>query len=238
MLKSAFSVFIISCTYLSGTVYAADLTTSKAAPVWSQYSGKTGFQDTTWIFRAGITGMQTDISSRFAIERLPVTDKFDVSNSFAPFANFSYLITPNIGVELGATLLPHKLKTEGLLNDLTGNKNKKLQLPVFTAMAQYHFHLTSTIKPYIGAGVNYSYARDIGGGRQLKNVGLNDHWGWALQAGVDIALTESWGINLDIKKLQLATDVHAPLRRNRGGILTGRVDNKPLLISAGITYRF
>jgi len=96
--------------------------------------------------------------------------------------------------------------------------------------AQYHFTNFGTIKPYLGLGLNYT---------RFSNVDLpagftidKNSFGLALQAGVDFALTKEWSLNLDIKKVQLRTDLFA------NGTNLGTIKVDPTLIGIGVGYRF
>ena len=70
-----------------------------------------------------------------------------------------------------------------------------------TIMVQYHFDM-GKIKPYVGAGVNYTVFFDNYG----TNLKLNNAWGAAVQAGVDYHLTGNWFANVDFKKFWIGTD--------------------------------
>jgi outer membrane protein len=85
--------------------------------------------------------------------------------------------------------------------------------------------------PYLGAGVNYtllSKVRLLGGAARLEH----DSVGLALQAGVDYQLDSRWSLNVDVKKLQLRSDVTI------GGAQASRVKVDPVLLGVGLGYRF
>ena len=60
-----------------------------------------------------------------------------------------------------------------------------------------------------------------------------DSFGWALQAGVDVALSGNWYANLDVKKIFLSTDVSI-----NGGAVTADVDLDPWVVGFGVGYKF
>ncbi|MFP3480474.1 OmpW family outer membrane protein, partial [Burkholderia sp. SIMBA_057] len=83
-----------------------------------------------------------------------------------------------------------------------------------TLTAQYHFFPKERVSPYVGAGINYTlfYREDAankanGIGLRITDTDYENRFGWALQAGVDVALTGNWSLNLDVKKIFLKTDV-------------------------------
>jgi outer membrane protein len=100
-----------------------------------------------------------------------------------------------------------------------------------TLTAQYHFLPGAGINPYVGAGVNYTLLSSVsllGGAASLEH----DSIGLALQAGVDFKLDKNWSINLDLKKVQIRSDVKI------SGARASEVKVDPLLIGVGVGYRF
>jgi outer membrane protein len=76
---------------------------------------------------------------------------FNVSNNTQLGLTFTYMATDNIGVELlAATPFRHKVGTAA-----TGNIATVHHLPP-TLMAQVFRRLQSKLRPYIGAGINYT----------------------------------------------------------------------------------
>ena len=64
----------------------------------------------------------------------------------------------------------------------------------------------ATFHPYLGAGINYTRISSI----KLDNdITLDKNsWSLALQAGFDVKLNRNWSINVDVKKVQIRSDVH------------------------------
>ena len=56
--------------------------------------------------------------------------------------------------------------------------------------------------------------------------------GLALQAGVDFKIDKNWSINLDVKKVQIRSDVNTAA----GQLSAVKID--PWLIGVGVGYRF
>jgi outer membrane protein len=87
-------------------------------------------------------------------------------------------------------------------------------------------------------GVNYThYFSPTPNQAILDNVSVRDNFGVAAQVGVDYMLTEHWGINANVKWVEMDPHVRALLA---DGVthLTGNAKLDPWLFSAGITYRF
>jgi outer membrane protein len=106
-----------------------------------------------------------------------------------------------------------------------------------TLLLQYHFTDFGVFQPYIGAGVNYTHFFGVSRNTALlSNVSLKDSWGVAAQLGADYVLDNHWALNVDAKWILIDPSVQAT---TVGGIaLSGRANLNPVLISAGIVYRF
>lgn len=97
-------------------------------------------------------------------------------------------------------------------------------------LMQYHFTDIQGVKPYVGAGINYTHFSDVS---LPSGVSLDSHsWGTAFQVGLDFPIDKNWSINLDVKKVYIRTDVYS------SGSSVGRLKVDPLLYAVGIGYRF
>ncbi|MBL8791614.1 MAG: OmpW family protein [Rhizobiales bacterium] len=154
-----------------------------------------------------------------------------ISDAVVPELDISYFLTKNIAAELILATTNHDVHGEGTIS--TADLGDVWLLPP-TLTAQYHFNLTDSIKPYVGAGINYTlfYGESDGG---MVDVDYKNSFGWALQAGVDIAAGDNWGVNLDVKKLFLDTKVRVD---TGAGIVKGDVNIDPWIFGAGLYYRY
>lgn len=154
------------------------------------------------------------------------SDTIHVSSKTIPEIDISYFFTPNWAAEL---ILTYPQKHDVTLAGQNIGSFKHLP-PTLTL--QYHFTPASTFSPYVGAGVNYTRISDVkllnGAGRLDSNsVGL------ALQAGLDFKLDKHWSLNVDIKKVQISSDV-----KDNTGAKLSKVTIDPWLIGVGVGYRF
>lgn len=152
-------------------------------------------------------------------------DRLHVSDKTIPDLNISYFFTPNLAAEL---VLTYPQKHDVTLDGAKIGTFKHLPP---TLSAQYHFMPDATIRPYVGAGINYttmSKVNLLGGTATLEH----DSWGLSLQAGVDVQLDKHWGLNLDVKKVQIRSDVLI------GGARASNVKVDPVLLGIGLGYRF
>lgn len=146
-----------------------------------------------------------------------------------PTIGLSYFLSDHVAVEVIAGTTQHTVRAKG---PATNVKVKDTWVLPPIVSLQYHFAPQARVSPYVGAGVNYMlfYGGDDKNGFQLK---IDDGFGAALQGGVDIALRDSWSINLDAKKVFFETDA---IDRTRG--LKTKVTLNPWVLSAGVERRF
>lgn len=153
------------------------------------------------------------------------SDRIGVSDKTIPELDVSYFFTPNIAAEL---VLTYPQKHDVYLDGKTIGTFKHLPPSL---LAQYHFMPGATISPYVGAGINwttFSKNKILNGQGSLEH----DSWGLALQAGFDYKLNQNWSLNVDVKKLQLRSDVMI------AGVKASKVKVDPVLFGVGVGYRF
>lgn len=153
------------------------------------------------------------------------SDRIGVSDKTIPEVDITYFVTPNISAEL---VLTYPQKHDVYLDGKTVGTFKHLPP---TLLAQYHFSPSSQISPYVGVGVNwttFSKNKILDGAGSLEH----DSFGLALQAGVDYKLDKNWSLNLDIKKVQIRSDVLI------AGVKASKVKVDPVLLGVGVGYRF
>lgn len=155
-----------------------------------------------------------------------------IETSVVPEVDFSYFLTDTIAVELIAAVTRHDVRAVGTaLGDVA--LGDLLLLPP-TLTLQYHLPVTEDFKPYLGAGVNYTFFIDEDAeGGIVTRLRAKDSFGWALQAGADYRISGPFMLNVDVKKLFL--DTRASIN---GGAITADVDIDPWIFGIGIGYRF
>jgi outer membrane protein len=148
-----------------------------------------------------------------------------INNKWLPEVDFTYFVTPNIAAELILTYPQKQTLTVQGLGDVGTFKH----LPP-TLTAQYHFSGMGAFKPYLGAGVNYTRLMSVNLGPDLDLK--KNSWGLAVQAGADYAIDKKWSVNVDVKKVQIKTDVYY----KGSNVGTFKVD--PTLFGLGVGYKF
>jgi outer membrane protein len=152
-----------------------------------------------------------------------------VSDDYMPTLGFTYFFTDHVAVEAILGTTQHDISAKGPAG--TAKVHETWVLPPVVAV-QYHFNPAGKVSPYVGAGLN---AMIFYGGEDAKGfkVELDNGIGYAVQAGVDIALKGPWSVNLDAKKVFFETDANI----NKGA-LKSSVTLDPLVVSAGISRKF
>ena len=171
------------------------------------------------------------------------------SNTTIPELDITYYFTDNLAAELILGTTFSKVDSRRSLKAAGAGRLGKTWILPPTLTLQYHFTNLGKFKPYVGAGVNYTffykekgYANDAGIG--LDDFNVKNTWGAALQVGFDYMLDKHWGFNMDVKKLYLRPDWSGNLNPATASALgmdshiSGKAKLDPWLIGAGITYRF
>ena len=164
----------------------------------------------------------------------------NVTNNLIPEVDFTYYFTKNIAAELILGTSKHEVVA---VNTALGNLDlgRVMLLPP-TLNLQYHFYPTKNLKPYIGAGLNYTIFYDEGQGKgrntTITNVDYDNNLGYSFQLGFDYKINDKLYWNVDVKKVYLNTDVEVGAALPSGQVyVPAEVDLNPWLISTGIGFR-
>lgn len=170
-----------------------------------------------------------------AIAAVPPASSYDltgtdvtISAAVVPELDFTYYFTKNLSAELILGTTKHKVKTDD--NHGTKTTLGTVWLLPPTLNLQYHFPLKA-FTPYVGAGVNYSIF--YGAKDEATKLAYKNNIGFSTQIGTDIAVTDKWFINIDIKKIFLKTDVTVA---NTTTLKDVKVD--PFIFGIGVGTRF
>jgi outer membrane protein len=153
----------------------------------------------------------------------------DVSTEVIPTLTITHFFTKNVAAELFCCFGKFNAEGKGAIAG-TDLGDFWVFPPILTL--QYHFDPMGGFKPYVGAGVQYIHFFDGGASDIGPKIKLDDAWGFALQAGVDVEIGHGWYLNADIKKVWLDTDA------SWGSAARANVTVDPLIVSAGLGYRF
>lgn len=171
---------------------------------------------------------------------LPAGAQTEADDNFTPTAAVEYFFTPNFSIETIAGVTQHDVTGTGAIAGAALIADANI-IPA-TITAKLHLPTGGGFKPYIGAGPAYFFifgedpdagARALG----VTRVNLSEELGFALQAGVDIAIGGSGiGLGLDAKRYFIGTTASF----FAGDTLALQTDHEldPWVLSVGLTYRF
>jgi len=243
-MKGFFKALALAALVAATGAQAADL----SAPVGGGY--KDAYVPETW-WRAGevfvrvrAEAMLWDISTSNWTATAPLSTTTLVTHPnlkgddvFLPELDLSYFLTKNIAVELVCCVDQATIKGAGSLSS-TGKAGDTWFFPP-TLLLQYHFDGFGALKPYAGAGVNYTaFFDEHSSGSTYSHLRLDSTWGAAVQVGADYHLFGNWFANVDFKKLWLGTDFSVDVATSPASVARGHVDLDPIIAGAGIGYRF
>ena len=180
-------------------------------------------QEGPWMVRLRAVALQPADKSD-AAPGIPA-DAIHVSSKTIPEVDISYFFTKNVATELVLTVPQEHDVT------LAGTKIGTFKELPPTLTAQWHFRPGQTVDPYVGLGLNLTLISDV----KLANGALDldsSSVGPAAQAGVDFKVAKQCFINLDVKYVQIRSDVKA------GGTKVTTVKVDPMLYGVGVGYRF
>jgi len=163
------------------------------------------------------------------------TNNIRAQNTWIPEFDVSYFFTKNIAAELVLTY-PQKVN---IYSNLTSGPTGTINALPPSLLLQYHFTEMGALKPYIGAGINYTI---FGNRNNFSLLGVNNALtvdqnsvGFVGQIGSDYMFDKNWGANIDLKYATMSTNVNGSAA-NVGNI--GKLTLNPWMPAVGITYKF
>lgn len=139
-------------------------------------------------------------NGKLANGTLPVS----VGSSTRPTITGEYFVADNLGIEvLAAWPFEHDINIKGL-----GKVGTTKQLPPVVSV-QYHFNSKGKVSPFVGLGVNYTkfFSTDSKGALAGSDLKLDDSWGLAAHAGLDIPLGNNSAVRVDVRWADIDTKV-------------------------------
>jgi len=189
-------------------------------------------QDSTIKF--GITYYQTHAKTN-GVTGIGVPPGADASVGNATTAIFvyEYQYAPNLGAEL-VLGIPPKIKASGagsvaFLGEVVEARNLAP-----TLLFNYHFgQQGDMLRPYAGLGINYTRFTNAKSPYGY-DVNLSDSWGLAGQVGIDYAINKQWGAYTSVAMVKVKSDLTAV----GATVLQTTIDFRPIVYSAGLSYKF
>ena len=162
----------------------------------------------------------------------PIGGDVRIDTSIVPELDISYFFSPNLAAELILGVTPHDVSAVGTAAGNIDLGEVTLLPPTLTL--QYHFNTDGRVRPYVGAGVNFThfFNEETAAGSIATSIDYDDSFGFAAQAGVDIDVNETWFFNVDVKRITINTDVTV------NGTIQADVDIDPWVFGVGFGRRF
>ncbi|WP_426661885.1 OmpW/AlkL family protein [Rhodanobacter aciditrophus] len=151
-----------------------------------------------------------------------------IGSDTRPTVSLEYLFTPSWGVDVLAALpFDHDIRLDGQKAATTR------QLPP-TVGVNYHFMPDAAVSPFVGAGVNYTRFFSTRGTGPLTSsaVRIDNSWGPAAHAGVDVSIAPQWIFTADVRWIGIEGDVHV------NGTKVGTAKVNPWVYGVSVGYRF
>ncbi|AEF55703.1 OmpW family outer membrane protein [Marinomonas posidonica] len=178
-----------------------------------------------WFVRGGLATVIPNESSDDVVG----SGELELNNDTQVGVTLTYMLSDKLGLEvLAATPFTHDVSTRDL-----GKVAEVSHLPP-SFMAQYYFgEANSQIRPYIGAGLNYTIFFDEEGKGDLAgtDVSLDNSLGLAAQVGVDVTFAENWFANASVWYMDINTDVETAV-----GTIDADIDPITFMASVGYTF--
>ncbi len=228
-------------TKLAVALLAAMGLSAVAAPAMAYEAGD-------WLVRGRIAHIapQDDSGNLYVPAVGNLGEGVTVDSDTIPELDITYMISPNWGVELILGYSEHTVKTHKAAGAVVGSLGSRdvIDTKVLppTLLLQYHFAPNSNIRPYVGAGINYTYFFDekvpskSGISAPGDDISLDSSWGFALQAGVDVAINDDWFVNADVKYIDMETEAH--FSDTLVGSARINAEINPIVWAVGIGRRF
>lgn len=152
----------------------------------------------------------------------------NISDEYVPSLQVEYFFNDHVSAELLCCVATHDVTAANGAIDL----GEVTHFPP-TVTLKYRWTNFGQVEPYVGAGVNFTSFIDSAppAGRHVE---YDSSVGPALQAGFDYRLDDHWGVNFDVRRIWINTDVTISGDINA----TDKVDINPWVVSTSIAYRF
>lgn len=215
------------------------------------------YQQGDWVLRAGATTVDPDTDSDQINLPTGLRAQADVDDDTQLGIIPVYMLTDKFGLEvLAATPFEHDIEAEGLgaIKGVSLDAGSTKHLPPTLSIQWYPRGGQKGWQPYFGLGVNYTvfFDEDVdnqlvgllgdltGGAVNGADLDLDDSWGLAAQAGIDIPFGENWAFNLGLWYLDI--DTEAEITAKADGATAAKVkfdvEIDPWVYNIGVAYKF
>jgi outer membrane protein len=165
---------------------------------------------------------------------VPAGASLDIGNRTALLLAYEWHPTPNLGLQVSASL-GGSIDISGAGSVASVGPIGKADANAVSVFANWHFFdAGNALRPFLGIGVNYTnysgFTSYLGG-----SGSLGSSWGPAAQAGVRYAIDRNWSI---VGTLGLAWVKSDLAMADAGGSQQARIDVKPVVLTLAAGYSF
>ncbi len=210
-----------------------------------------------WVLRAGV-GQVAPKSGNLNIGSIDLgggvsldSASIEVDDGTSLVLSATYMFTDNWALDiLAAAPFKHDIDVKASIT--AGGDTVAGSVPIGdtshlppTVSVQYHFSPGGQFQPYAGLGVNWTTFFDEGLTDDAIAVGFEDlslssSFGVAAQVGADWMLGDRWLVNLDLRWINIESDVKVTLDDGSGPFTgeLGTVEIDPWVYQLNVGYRF
>lgn len=164
-----------------------------------------------------------------------------ISNGYGLDGSTTVFFSKNIAAELGVGLQLYKTSASSVQsvsynygNRGNTSKKKNIYAVPLSLTFQYHVAPFGAIRPYLGAGYQYTWTLS-----KSKQFVLEGGHGYVCQAGVDFALSDDTLLSFDVKRFQFTPKVkYKDSFLGQGYGFTAKTKINPVIVSFGIGWKF
>ena len=214
------------------------------------------YEQGDWVVRVGATTVDPDTDSDDINLPGGVVAQADVDDDTQLGIIPMYMVTDKFGVELlTATPFEHDISADVRGSSLSVDAGSTKHLPPTLMVQWYPRGGQDGWQPYFGFGLNYTVFFDedtdselidtlgalTDGVVQKADLDLDDSFGLAAQAGVDIPFSDRWAINIGVWYLDIDTEAEITAKDANGSQVAKvkfDVDIDPWVYNIGIAYKF
>jgi outer membrane protein W len=158
---------------------------------------------------------------------------YETPDDWVVSGDVGYFVLDNVAVQFSAT---SPATTPNIpAGSLAGLPNLGTdEFSVFGLTGVWHPLRGGRVSPYVGAGVAYLHVWDIEDGL-AANLDIQDAFGPVVQAGVEVAIDERFGVFVEARQAFIETDASGDIGPLR---VTAEPELDPFILQAGALFRF
>lgn len=200
-------------------------------------------QETPWSLRTGLATVNFAASeTQLSVAGSPVQGgDAHFSNNKAVAFELGYALTPAITARFAFGIPPTtRLSAAGTLQSmvppLSGHLGKVQYGPAVLTLT-HSLGQYGRFTPYVGAGINYTIVTRTRDG-DIADLKVKNAWGSVLQIGGDFQIDKQWSVFLDVRKVFVKTTASGSIPAFGSPPAHANVKLDPLIVHAGVGYRF